>query len=175
LEDVAAALQASGLDPSSLQLEITESVLLDDVEGALTTLHRLRGLGVRLALDDFGTGYSSLSHLKRLPVDVIKIDKSFAKELGADPKNTLIVQSMVNLGRVLGMQVAGEGIETAEQYAHACAIGFTLAQGHYFARPQPAVQAEVTIRRLAAKAGGTQELKARSFQVAAGTRWPAWH
>jgi len=173
VDDVAAALQASGLDPSSLQLEITESVLLDDVEGALTTLHRLRDLGVRLALDDFGTGYSSLSHLKRLPVDVIKIDKSFVKGLGADQKDTLIVQSMVNLGRVLGMQVAGEGIETAEHYAHVCAIGFTLAQGYYFARPQPAVQAEATIRRLAAKAGRTGDIEARLLQAAAGPRWSA--
>ncbi len=175
VDDIAAALRASGLDPSSLQLEITESVLLDDVEGALSTLHRLRSLGVRLALDDFGTGYSSLSHLKRLPVDVIKIDKSFVKGLGADPKDALIVQSMVGLGRVLGMQVAGEGIETADQYAHACAVGFTLAQGHYFARPQPAALAETTLRRLAAKAGGTQELKARSYQAAVvPPRWPGW-
>jgi len=175
LKDVTATLQASGLDASLLQLEITESVLMDDVDGALATLQRLHELGVRLALDDFGTGYSSLSHLKRLPIDVIKIDKSFVRGLGGSAKDALIAQSIVGLGRVLGMDVAGEGIETADQYAQLRELGFTQAQGHYLARPQEAEETEVAVRRLLAKAIGTRELAARRAEAfAMAPRWPGW-
>jgi len=134
-EDIAQVLRTSGLPPHLLQLEITESVIMDDLPATLATLRRLKELGVRLAIDDFGTGYSSLSYLKRFPVDTLKIDKAFVAGLGADPEDTAIVQAVVGLAHTLGLQVTAEGVETPEQVRQLSAFGCTLAQGYYFARP----------------------------------------
>ncbi|MCC6178131.1 MAG: EAL domain-containing protein [Chloroflexi bacterium] len=136
-DDVAHTLRASGLPPSGLRLEITESVVMADADVATRTLGRLRGLGVELAIDDFGTGYSSLSYLKRFPVDALKIDRSFVGGLGRDLHDTAIVRSVVALATTLNLTVVAEGIETVEQAVDLRALGCERGQGFYFARPLP--------------------------------------
>ena len=135
-----AALSASGLPARRLELEITESVLMQDAEAVLACLHRLRALGVRIALDDFGTGYSSLSYLRRFPFDRIKIDRSFIREI-ADPGTAAIVRAVVDLGTQLGASITAEGIETEEQMARVRQEGCTEAQGFLLGRPLPAEEA----------------------------------
>jgi diguanylate cyclase (GGDEF)-like protein len=138
VQSVVRALADSGLPPARLELEITESVLLQDNEVTLAVLHQLRTLGVRVAMDDFGTGYSSLGYLRSFPFDKIKIDKSFIGDLSERADCLAIVQSIVSLGRSLGMETTAEGIETAAQLAQLRAAGCTEGQGFYFGRPQPA-------------------------------------
>ena len=115
VQTIADALQASGLRPEQLTLEITESGLMADLDQSTATLHRLRALGLRLAIDDFGTGYSSLSYLERLPVEVLKIDRSFTAAIGHGRDVPVLVRSIVKLGQTLHMEVLAEGIETVEQ------------------------------------------------------------
>ncbi len=145
MADIAHALQESGLPPQSLQLEITESVVMEDASATIETLRGLKALGVRLAIDDFGTGYSSLSYLKRFPVDVLKIDKSFVDGLGDDPEDTAIVQAVVTLAHSLGMEVTAEGVETIEQSDQLQLLGCRLGQGYLFARPLPADAIEMML------------------------------
>jgi diguanylate cyclase (GGDEF)-like protein/PAS domain S-box-containing protein len=136
VQSVAGALSASGLPAERLELEITETVLINEGE-ALRTLHQLRALGVRIALDDFGTGYSSLSYLRRFPFDKIKIDRSFVKEID-NPDTAAIVRAMVGLGSRLGIAITAEGIETQAQLDQVRAEGCTEAQGYLISRPGPA-------------------------------------
>jgi EAL domain-containing protein (putative c-di-GMP-specific phosphodiesterase class I) len=138
VESVAAALAASGLAPSLLELEITESVVVMDGPAALRTLAELRALGVRLAIDDFGTGYASLSYLRDIPVDAVKIDRSFVAGIGRSRSNLAIVRAIVGLAHDLGLVVTAEGIETLEQRTIAQSLGVDRGQGYYFARPLPA-------------------------------------
>ncbi|HYF56161.1 MAG TPA: PAS-domain containing protein, partial [Salinarimonas sp.] len=146
---VLTALAATGLDPRRLELEITESVLLTDTEATLATLHRLRGIGVRISLDDFGTGYSSLSYLRRFPFDKIKIDRSFVRELErAD--SAAIVEAVVDLAAKLGMATTAEGVETAEQLALVRAKGCTEVQGYLFSPPRPGCEVPAILRALSA-------------------------
>ncbi|MFF5294158.1 putative bifunctional diguanylate cyclase/phosphodiesterase [Paractinoplanes globisporus] len=135
VDDVSAALADAGLDAASLTLEITESMLMADIEAAKETLHALRRLGVRLAIDDFGTGYSSLSYLKQLPVDVIKIDKTFVDEVHIDEDDVALVDAVAGLGQALKMQTVAEGIETDEQWETLRRIGIDHGQGYLFGRP----------------------------------------
>jgi len=135
VDDVAAALADAGLDAASLTLEITESMLMADIEAAKETLHALRRLGVRLAIDDFGTGYSSLSYLKQLPVDVIKIDKTFVDEVHLDEDDVALVDAVAGLGQALKMQTVAEGIETDEQWETLRRIGIDHGQGYLFGKP----------------------------------------
>jgi EAL domain-containing protein (putative c-di-GMP-specific phosphodiesterase class I) len=135
VDDVSAALADAGLDPASLTLEITESMLMVDIEAAKETLHALRGLGVRLAIDDFGTGYSSLSYLKQLPVDVIKIDKTFVDEVDVDEDDVALVDAVAGLGQALKMQTVAEGIETNAQWETLRRIGIDHGQGYLFGKP----------------------------------------
>ena len=135
VDDVAAALADAGLDAASLTLEITESMLMADIETAKDTLHALRRLGVRLAIDDFGTGYSSLSYLKQLPVDVIKIDKTFVDEVHIDEDDVALVDAVAGLGQALKMKTVAEGIETDEQWETLRRIGIDHGQGYLFGRP----------------------------------------
>jgi diguanylate cyclase (GGDEF)-like protein len=135
--DVAEALGKSGLEPGTLCLEITESVLMEDAPSSFDTLWRLKDLGVKLAIDDFGTGYSSLSYLKRLPVDFLKIDRSFVAGLGERPEDRGIAQAVVDLSHTLGLKVVAEGVETEKQLAHLRGIGCELAQGYCFWKPLP--------------------------------------
>jgi diguanylate cyclase (GGDEF)-like protein/PAS domain S-box-containing protein len=134
---VAAILTETGLDPSCLELEITESVLMDESDAGIRSLGVLRELGVRLVLDDFGTGYSSLSYLKHLPLDTIKIDRSFVTELTQDGANLPIVEAVISLAHGLGIGVVAEGIETEEQLTRLRQLGCDRGQGFYFARPLP--------------------------------------
>ena len=134
---VSSALKESGLAPSGLWLEITESVLMEEAQTTVETLRALRGLGVHLSIDDFGTGYSSLSYLKRFPVDVLKIDRSFVDGLGTDPEDEAIVTAVVRLAQALDLDVVAEGVETAGQLAELRRLGCTAVQGFYFGRPRP--------------------------------------
>jgi diguanylate cyclase (GGDEF)-like protein len=132
---VAAALRDSQLEPSCLELEVTESLLLQNTASVLDQLTRLRAMGVSIALDDFGTGYSSLSYLWKFPLDAVKIDRSFVSELEHDPKATAVVSTIVALGKTLALAVTAEGVETAGQARVLNRLGCDLAQGYLFGRP----------------------------------------
>jgi len=148
VQSVTRALALSGLAPHRLELEITESVLLQDSETTVSTLHQLRRLGVRIAMDDFGTGYSSLSYLRSFPFDKIKIDQSFVREMSQRTDCLAIVQSVASLGASLGMPTVAEGIETEDQLRQIQAAGCTDAQGYYFGRPKPARELVHTLAAL---------------------------
>lgn len=135
--DVLEALTASGLPAPALELELTESVLLHDAEGVLQAVQRLRDLGVRLSIDDFGTGYSSLAYLQRFPVDRLKIDQSFVRRLGDGEDGRVIVSTIVQLARSLGMGTIAEGVEDQSVAAELVALGCQLGQGYHFGRPMP--------------------------------------
>ncbi|HXF52967.1 MAG TPA: EAL domain-containing protein [Hyphomicrobiaceae bacterium] len=138
-QSVVSALAASGLPPERLELEITESTMMQDAESALAVLKQLHERGIRLALDDFGTGYSSLSYLRRFPLDKIKIDRSFVHDLSeASEESTAIVRCVARLGESLGMTTTAEGVETKEQLERVRAEGCTEYQGYYFSAPLPA-------------------------------------
>jgi diguanylate cyclase (GGDEF)-like protein/PAS domain S-box-containing protein len=136
---VAAALASSGIDPAAVELEITETVLMDDVKSSLETLTRLRRLGVGIAIDDFGTGYSSLSYLRQLPVTTLKLDGTFIDGLGgpADEHSRPIVETIIALGRALGLTVVAEGVETPQQLSALQRLDAPLGQGYHWARPMP--------------------------------------
>jgi diguanylate cyclase (GGDEF)-like protein len=134
---VLAALSARRIPPASLILEITETTIMEDPAHALAALQRLHDAGVYLSIDDFGTGYSSLAYLKRLPVDEIKIDRSFISSLSVDARDRLIVASTVSLGRALGLDVVAEGVEDEQTAAVLQTLGCDLAQGFHFGRPEP--------------------------------------
>jgi len=131
-------LHETGLEPSALTLEITETVLMDASMATLGLLSRLREAGVHLAIDDFGTGYSSLNYLKRFPVDALKVDRSFVNGLGRDPEDSAIVAAVVSLAHALGLSAVAEGVETKDQLRQLRRIDCDLAQGNYFAPPQSA-------------------------------------
>jgi diguanylate cyclase (GGDEF)-like protein len=135
---VANTLATSRLNAKRLEIEITESVSLDDDEATLATLRQLHGLGVRIALDDFGTGYSSLSYLRSFPFNKIKIDRSFVKELGSRPDCAAVVRALASLASSLGMITTAEGVETEEQLEHLKNVGCAEAQGYVFCKPRPA-------------------------------------
>jgi diguanylate cyclase (GGDEF)-like protein len=135
---VAAALASSGLSPSRLELEITEAVLIRDDVAALTTLHQLRALGVRIALDDFGTGYSSLSYLQRFPFDKIKIDRCFVTDIAKADGSSSIVQAVVNIANARSMTTTAEGVETEQQKILLRTLGCTEMQGYLFSPPRSA-------------------------------------
>ena len=137
---VRAALAASGLPPARLELEITESVLLENDRATLDTLRELRALGVRIAMDDFGTGYSSLGYLQRFPFDKIKIDRMFVREMAQDANCMAIVRAVVSLGATLGVTITAEGVETPEQLALLRDIGCEEAQGFLLGRPRPGTE-----------------------------------
>ena len=132
---VRAALQDSGLPPSALQLEITESLIMQDVEANIGVLEQLKGLGVRIALDDFGTGHSSLLYLKRLPVDVLKIDREFVEVIHKSQYDTAIAHSIISLGESLKLQVIAEGVESVGQMQTLQAQGCHIMQGYLFSPP----------------------------------------
>ena len=128
-------LDETGLNPSCLRLELTESVIMDNAESVVGKLSQLRSLGVQVHIDDFGTGYSSLSYLQRLPVDTLKIDRTFVSQLGIQKESAKIVGAIVTLARNLGMSVAAEGVETAEQAAGLKALDCEYGQGFFYYRP----------------------------------------
>jgi diguanylate cyclase (GGDEF)-like protein len=142
LEDVRSALGESGLGARSLILEITAGTLLRGEEVIETVFEELKALGVRLTIDDFGKEYSSLSYLHRLPVDALKIDRSFLESFTENPSNTIIVEAVVSLAHSLGLEVTGEGVESAEQLEFLRRMGCDFAQGYHLARPLPKEQVE---------------------------------
>lgn len=142
VEQIAGVLQETGLEPASLRLEITESVLMDDKKIACDMLHRLKLLGVGLKIDDFGTGYSNLSYLAQLPFDTLKIDRSFTLQLWGGDCNSEIVQSIMDMAHTLGMQVIAEGVEQKEQITRLLSMGCEFGQGFYFSKPLAAPDAE---------------------------------
>lgn len=138
VENIRRVLDETGIDASRIELEVTESVLMAQIGDTLDTLNALRGLGLRLAIDDFGTGYSSLAYLKRLPVQRLKIDRSFIKDLGRDLNDESISRAIIGLGRSLGLSVLAEGVETREQAVFLSREGCQEAQGYLFGRPMGA-------------------------------------
>ncbi|UZE28123.1 putative bifunctional diguanylate cyclase/phosphodiesterase [Pseudomonas asplenii] len=134
LDGIHQVLEETGLEPHYLELEITESILMQNIDATLEVLHALKALGIRLAIDDFGTGYSSLSYLRRFPIDVLKIDQSFVRNLGGDNNDAALVSAIISLGKSLNLTTIAEGVETREQLeflkAHACGE----VQGYYFSR-----------------------------------------
>lgn len=138
VDKVMHVLEETGLTPHYLEVEITESALMGDVNQSIHTLQRLRELGVRSAIDDFGTGYSSLAHLKRFAVDTLKIDRSFISNITQDRGNIGIVQAIISLAHTLGLTVVAEGVETPEEYRHLSARGCDQIQGYYSGRPMMA-------------------------------------
>ncbi|WP_455231572.1 putative bifunctional diguanylate cyclase/phosphodiesterase [Geopseudomonas aromaticivorans] len=149
IETVRRALDSSGLPASLLELEITESVLLKNAERAIYLLHELKKIGVGLALDDFGTGYSSLSYLKDLPIDKVKIDRSFVQELISDPRDAAITQGIISMAHHLNLKVVAEGVENAEQAAFLNRNQCDAFQGFLYARPMPFAELEGYLQRQA--------------------------
>jgi EAL domain-containing protein (putative c-di-GMP-specific phosphodiesterase class I) len=137
VETVAEALRTTGLAPSSLELELTESILLQDTETSIKTLHTLKEIGVKLSIDDFGTGYSSLAYLKRLAVDKLKIDQTFVRDLCEDTDNQEIVRAIIQLGHILKLEIIAEGVETEEQLTYLRAFDCDQMQGYLFSKPLP--------------------------------------
>src|SRR5271170_457335 len=135
LEGVFAVLKETGLDPAALELELTESELMKHVETTEFILKSLRARGVQLAVDDFGTGYSSLSYLRKFPIDALKIDQSFVRQITTAPDETTIVTAMIGMGRSLKLRVVAEGVETPEELTFLRAHDCEEAQGYYFSRP----------------------------------------
>ena len=135
VDAVTQALVAHGIPPHALELEITESCLMSDFDEMLAALRIIDRMGVRLALDDFGTGYSSLSYIKQLPVDSVKIDKSFVTSAAHDAGDATVVETIIAMSHQLGMRVIGEGVETVEHVDFIRRRGCDLAQGFYFGRP----------------------------------------
>jgi len=159
---IAALLQENSLDPARLELEITESSILADPFRVRQVLTRLNEMGLRLAIDDFGTGYSSLAYLKRLPVQTLKIDRSFVTGMCSDPSDATIVRSTIDLGRNLGLAVVAEGVESLETWNALRGLGCTLAQGYLIGRAVPADD-------LVAQLGALADTSGRVFRAAASS------
>ena len=155
IDQIIQTLEVTGLDPRRLKLEITESVVMENIDVATRMLDRLRALGVELSIDDFGTGYSSLSYLHRLPIDTLKIDRSFINLIGENTENTEIVRTIVLLAQNVGMGVVAEGIETQKQLRLLRELGCESGQGFMFSRPIEAASVEQ--------------------HMLAGSGWPAWN
>jgi diguanylate cyclase (GGDEF)-like protein/PAS domain S-box-containing protein len=150
-QSVMQALEQTGLNPALLELELTESILIQNVESVLATVKRLKLLGVKISIDDFGTGYSSLSYLKRFDIDKLKIDQSFVRDLATDPDDAAIVRAIIQMARSLNLRTIAEGVESAEMQQQLRIFQCDEAQGYHFARPMPAQEME---RYLAEKQRG---------------------
>jgi EAL domain-containing protein (putative c-di-GMP-specific phosphodiesterase class I) len=135
VELVCEVLAETGLEPQALELEVTEGSAMHDVERTVRILQELKGLGVALAIDDFGTGFSSLSYLKRFPVDLLKIDKSFVDGVASNLHDTAIVEAIIALGHALDLRVIAEGVERVEQLQRLRSLGSELGQGYFFGEP----------------------------------------
>jgi EAL domain-containing protein (putative c-di-GMP-specific phosphodiesterase class I) len=140
LDHLFATIEETGIDPRALELELTESVLMKHAPSTATILQTLRKSGIRVAVDDFGTGYSSLSYLRKFPVDAVKIDQSFVRQISTPGEDTTIVKAIIGMARGLKLRVIAEGVETLEELAFLRAYRCEEAQGYYFSRPVPAEQ-----------------------------------
>jgi len=137
VHQVQSALEQNGIEPACIVLEVTENIVIANVENAIQKMHDLRDIGVGLAIDDFGTGYSSLNYLRRLPLDKLKIDQSFIRNIVSSKKDAAIVETIISLAHHLGLDVIAEGIETEEELTLLKAMGCNTYQGYLFHRPQP--------------------------------------
>ena len=137
LISLCSVLSATGMEPQSLQLELTESVLMKRTEASMRVLQYLREWGVKVAIDDFGTGYSSLSYLRRFSVDALKIDQSFVRQISAGGRDAAIVTAIISMARDLDLLVVAEGVETQEEAEFLRAHHCDEAQGYYFGKPMP--------------------------------------
>jgi EAL domain-containing protein (putative c-di-GMP-specific phosphodiesterase class I) len=144
--EVRQVLQKTGAKPSLLKLELTESTVLENVEDAINKMHELRSLGVSFSVDDFGTGYSSLQYLKRLPLDQIKIDQTFVRDIASDPNDATIVKTIIAMAKALGFQVIAEGVEFEAQVIFLEWCGCQSFQGYLFCKPMPLGQFEGFLR-----------------------------
>ena len=145
LADIDAVLEMTGADPSMLELELTESRLLEDMERTKTVFNELRERGITIAIDDFGTGYASMTYLRELPIDSIKIDRSFVALATEHGYDSTVIEALLTIGRTLDLAVVAEGVETEEQLEYVRARGCDLAQGFLLARPMPIEDAEAYI------------------------------
>jgi EAL domain-containing protein (putative c-di-GMP-specific phosphodiesterase class I) len=146
VQTVRTVLEETGLKADSLEIELTESMMMADVEAAIETMRCLKAMGVKLSIDDFGTGYSSLAYLKRFPVDVLKIDRSFVRDM-VSPDGAAMVDAIISLAHGLRMQVIAEGVETIEQLDYLRGCGCDEVQGHIFGRPEPVQAVEALLRK----------------------------
>jgi len=146
VQQVLGLVQATGANPHLLKLELTESLLLDDVEDIIAKMSALKAHGVAFSLDDFGTGYSSLYYLKRLPLYQLKIDRSFVRDVLIDPQDAAIARAIVGLAQTLGLSVIAEGVETPEQRDFLAAQGCHAFQGYLFSKPLPQAAFEAFLR-----------------------------
>jgi EAL domain-containing protein (putative c-di-GMP-specific phosphodiesterase class I) len=137
---VLGVLDETALAGCWLELELTESLIAQDVEAVIDTIHALKEVGIKMSIDDFGTGYSSLSYLKRFRVDILKVHKSFVRDLLSDPDDAAIARAVISLGHSLGMKVIAEGVESAAQCAFLRTHGCDEIQGYYFSVPVPAAR-----------------------------------
>lgn len=144
-DEVEQVILHTGINPECLKLELTESLVLDDIDGAIDKMLQLNQLGVSFSMDDFGTGHSSLSNLKRLPLEQIKIDRSFIRDLTTDPDDAVIIKAIINLSSSLNLKVLAEGVETEAQCQFLYANGCNQYQGYLFSRPIPAKQFETLV------------------------------
>ncbi|WP_188149573.1 two-component system response regulator [Teredinibacter waterburyi] len=140
VETVKQILREAGVPPSSMEIELTESMLMGDVDTAIATLQQFRASGFRIAIDDFGTGFSCMNYLRHLPIDILKIDQSFVREMLTEPESRAIVQSIITLAHALGKETIAEGVETAEEYQLLLDEDCRFIQGYYVAKPMPAVE-----------------------------------
>jgi diguanylate cyclase (GGDEF)-like protein len=145
ISDIAGVILGVGIDPRSVTLEVTESSFMDNAESMIRRLGQLRTMGLTLSMDDFGTGYSSLSYLRDLPVDIVKIDRSFVGGVARSDEEWALVTAIIRLAKSLGKRTLAEGVETAAQLAHLRALGCDLAQGYLFGRPLPAEEFEILL------------------------------
>ena len=145
MDQVRAAVQRNTINPNLLKLELTESMLLEDIEDTIATMNALKTIGVRLSLDDFGTGYSSLQYLKRLPLNQIKIDQSFVRDIATDANDAAIVQTIIAMAETLGLDVIAEGVETEGQHEFLNLRGCHAFQGYLFGKPKPIEQFETSL------------------------------
>jgi diguanylate cyclase len=155
LETIRRELHTAGLEPANLEVEITESVLMSNPEESITVLEQLRGMGLLISVDDFGSGYSSMNYLRRLPIDKLKIDRTFIKELTARADDASIVQAIVSMAHSLKLQVTAEGVETIEQLIYLRALGCDQYQGFLFSRPLPPAAFHKLIRNYNASGSRT--------------------
>ena len=147
LAEVQGLLANAGAEPNSLELELTESMLMSDMEVSIQVLQAFRDLGYRIAIDDFGTGFSCLNYLRRLPANILKIDQSFVRDMQTDSASLAIVTSIIGLADSLGMETIAEGVETAEEYTVLASQGCRLMQGYHFSKPLPAAQFETWVQQ----------------------------
>ena len=150
MDDIKSVLVETGLPPEQLKLEITETALMEDADDTIQLVHRLKDYGLKLVIDDFGTGYSSLSYLQRLPIDTLKVDRSFVSQITSQKEdNRNIVEAIISLAHRLKMIVVAEGVETPEQYAMLMSLGCEYGQGYLFSRPIPKREIDQLIATIA--------------------------